>query len=199
MTAVAIRYKQKTMDNEIQNSALGALERGNRKKALTIIMNAYGSGIYGYCCTMLKDTALAEDIHQEIFVSAYKSLDNYGGYSTLRTWLYGIAHHRCLDALRKIKRQKEIFLGDEDPENEQTSSRHPDGHCEQKQIIKLMTECIQKLSDKVKNAVLLRYMKEFSYQEMEQICAESAATLQARVSRALPVLRRCIEVKGGKL
>jgi len=45
-------------------------------------------------------------------------------------------------------------------------------------------------------AVLLRFQEGLPYEEMGRMCREKPATLQARVTRALPLLRRCLEGKG---
>jgi len=59
-----------------------------------------------------------------------------------------------------------------------------------------LMECLRKLAPNIRSAVLLRFQDEISYQEMSQICLEKPATLQARVVRALPVLRQCLEQGG---
>ena len=48
-------------------------------------------------------------------------------------------------------------------------------------------------------AVVLRYQHGFTFEEMAVICNEKPGTLQARVSRALPLLRACVERTGGRL
>ena len=52
------------------------------------------------------------------------------------------------------------------------------------------------LKPKVRIAVLLRFQEDMSYEEMAVICGEKPATLQARVARALPMLRRLLEDEG---
>ena len=58
---------------------------------------------------------------------------------------------------------------------------------------------LEKLEPHVRIAVVLRYQEGFSYEQMAQICHEKPATLQARVARAMPLLRRCLENKGVEL
>jgi DNA-directed RNA polymerase specialized sigma24 family protein len=43
---------------------------------------------------------------------------------------------------------------------------------------------------------VLRYVQNFSYEEMAVICGEKAGTLQARVARSMPLLQKCLEAKG---
>ena len=55
---------------------------------------------------------------------------------------------------------------------------------------------MSRLSDKIRDTLLLRFKSGRSYEEMSDILGEKAATLQARVARALPALRRCLEENG---
>ena len=62
-----------------------------------------------------------------------------------------------------------------------------------------LEQCLAALVPRARAAVLLRYQEGFSYPEMAAICHERPATLQARVARALPPLRRCLENRGFSL
>jgi DNA-directed RNA polymerase specialized sigma24 family protein len=59
-----------------------------------------------------------------------------------------------------------------------------------------LRRCLGELSPHVRTAVLLRFQEGFSYEEMARAVRERAPALQARVARALPVLRRCLEGRG---
>jgi len=61
---------------------------------------------------------------------------------------------------------------------------------------RVLERCLGDLVPGARAAVLLRYQGGFSYPEMAAICHERPATLQARVARALPILRRCLEGQG---
>jgi RNA polymerase sigma-70 factor (ECF subfamily) len=66
-------------------------------------------------------------------------------------------------------------------------------------ISKALEECLDELPPHVRAAVRLRYEEGLSYEEMSRICEERPATLQARVARALPLLRRSLEGRGIEL
>jgi RNA polymerase sigma-70 factor (ECF subfamily) len=61
--------------------------------------------IYSTAYRMLGNGADAEDVVQDVFVKAWRKLDSFEGRSQLSTWLYRITINRCLDILRKRKRQ----------------------------------------------------------------------------------------------
>jgi RNA polymerase sigma-70 factor (ECF subfamily) len=62
--------------------------------------------IYSTAYRMLGNSADAEDVVQDVFIKAYRKLDTFEGRSQLSTWLYRITINRCLDVLRKRKRQQ---------------------------------------------------------------------------------------------
>ena len=88
--------------------ALEALENGAPKRALSVLMQAYGTAVYRFCRQQVADPELAEEAHQMTFVQAYEGLDRFSRRSSLRTWLFSIARHRCLDAAKIASEQHGI-------------------------------------------------------------------------------------------
>ena len=182
-----------------ERRALDAVDRGDHREALRVLMETYGDAIYGFCLRMVREPDLAADVHQTVFVQAWEGLGRYSRRSTLRGWLYGIARHRCLDALKSLRRRQRRFeLVEEVPASAQVST--PDTGAEAQLVdgvfASALGRCLGELAPRIRTAVLLRYNEGFSYTEMSAQCDERPATLQARVARALPVLRRCLESQG---
>ncbi len=180
----------------IEEEAEAAMRRGDRDRALTLLMSAYGRALYRYCRAMMRDPELAEDAHQTAFLQAYQDLHRFGGQSSLKTWLFGIARHRCLDALKAQRRRTARFAPlDGEPEPSGLVGVQ-EANVVGREIRDAMRRCLEALGPIVRDALLLRYQAGASYVEMESICGERAPTLQARVARALPSLRRCLEQQG---
>lgn len=177
---------------DIEEEALAVLRRGDRARALTLLMSAYGRPVFRYCRAMLRDAATAEDVHQTVFFQAYQDLHHFCGRSSLRAWLFGIAHHRCLDALKSRRRRTARFSALEDGPGPPDPARPPEARISLQEASGALRRCLERLSAAVREVLLLRYQAEMSYVEMEAACGERAATLQARVARALPGLRRCL-------
>jgi RNA polymerase sigma-70 factor (ECF subfamily) len=77
-----------------------------------------------------------------------------------------------------------------------TSERSAEEQLQAASIGKHLAECLGQLSVEVRDAVVLRYMEQLSYEEMAKLTGTRAATLQMRVARAMKGLRRCIEASG---
>lgn len=68
-------------------------------------LETYRRELTGYCYRMLGGASEAEDAVQETMVKAWRSLDGFEGRSSLRSWLYRIAHHVCIDMHRSPQRR----------------------------------------------------------------------------------------------
>ena len=181
---------------ELEPEILAALDRGDRDRALDLLMRAYGQSLYRYCRQMLPGQDLADEVHQMTFVQAYEGLGRFARRSSLRTWLFGIAHHRCLDILKITRRRERRFeLRAELPE-QSVPGENVEERLTALSRVRDLARCLRELAPRVRDAVLLRYQQGITYDEMARLSGERSATLQARVARSLPVLRRCLERKG---
>lgn len=186
-----------TAPSNAEQEALKALEAGDLRVALTVLMRAYGDAVYQFCRRTLREDALAADVHQQCFVQVYEDLPRYSKKSSLRTWVFGIAHHRCLDALKARRRLlTHVDAGSEIPESEDPSAR-PEENLVRSSIERALHYCLQLLAPATAAAVTLRFHEGFTYEQMAAISGEKAGTLQARVARSLPVLKKCLEARGG--
>ena len=181
---------------EAEGAAVAALERGDVSGALAILCRELGGPIYRYCRRMVADGALAADVHQNVFAQACEDLPSLANRGSLRSWLCAIAHHRCLDALKSHRRfARRISLQDELPEHADPAPE-ADERLASRALAASLGECLEALELHVRMAVLLRYQEGLGYEEIARISRERAGTLQARVVRAMPLLRKCLEGKG---
>ncbi len=176
-----------------------AAAQGDFEGALELLMDRYGDAVYRFCRQMTRDSALADDVHQLTFVQAFRALPRFEGRSTFKTWLYSIARHRCLDALKARRRWSARFeLVEELPEVED-AAESPHSAVEQRSLATILERCLERIAPKIREAVLLRFQAGLSFPEMSDALGDRAPTLQARVARALPVLKGCLEGHGVSL
>jgi RNA polymerase sigma-70 factor (ECF subfamily) len=183
---------------DVEREALEALDRNDPRAALALLMDAYGAPVYRFCRRTVGDEELARDVHQTTFVQAFEGLARFSRRSSVRTWLFSIARHRCLDALKVGRRRQRRFepmaLDADEPDAE---VRYDDAGAEERLISSQrsisLRRCLERLAPAARTAVLLRFQEDLSYPEIARISGERPPTLQARVARALPVLRRCLE------
>lgn len=168
---------------------------GDRRAAIVELMRAHGDAVLGFCIRVLRDRDLAEEIRQQTFLEAFRDFDRFQGRSSRRAWLFSIASHRCLDAVRKrhsgwIESDDDALIRSHDP------GTGPREQLEHAQLTAALEDCMKTLSPEVRMTVLMRFQTELSYEELAVQLSTRADALQMRVTRALSSLRRCLESKG---
>ncbi|HEX3476740.1 MAG TPA: sigma-70 family RNA polymerase sigma factor [Kofleriaceae bacterium] len=179
-----------------------ALSRGDLQHAFTLLMTRYGDPVYRYALATTGDAQLAEEVRQQVFVEVYRDLPGFGGRAPVRGWLFAIVRHRCLDAT-KVQRRWGLRYKNElpgDPEIDRIAGMVSDQtelmeQLDRHRLAQVVDRCLQTLTPAAREAVLLRYQQELSYDEAAEVTGERPGTLQQRVARALPVLRKCVEAQ----
>jgi RNA polymerase sigma factor (sigma-70 family) len=156
-----------------------------------------GDAVFAFCPRMLRNPSLAEDVAPQVFLHAHRDIGRFQGRSSLLVWLIGIAGHRCMDAINSERRRLRcIELNDQATLDVPALSCSPTDRIAQTRWIEAHERCLGVLSAEVRMTVLLRFQTGMSYPEMSTWLGVRSETLQVRVARALPVLRRCLEGKG---
>jgi RNA polymerase sigma factor (sigma-70 family) len=181
-------------DLDDETDVLHAIASGDVRQALTLLMRRHGLRIYRYALAMTNDPHLADEIRQRVFVDAFSDLATFRGQSQIRAWLFGIARHRCLDAAKANRRWIRRYKH-EPPAVQIAEDCEPDREIDRSYLAKILARCLQKLAPAVHEAVVLRYHQDLSYSEVASLIGDRAGTVQQRVARALPVLRKCVDAQ----
>lgn len=168
-----------------------AFARGDRRRVLALLMASHGDGVFRYAMAMTRDRHLADEIRQQVFVEVYRDLGSVSDAQTLPVWMFGIARHRCLDAIHARVRWTERYKNDP-PEHAEQADCDLERDLDRERLARILAACLAKLSPAARDAVVLRYQQELSYDEAAAVAGEMPGTLQRRVARALPVLRKCV-------
>jgi RNA polymerase sigma-70 factor (ECF subfamily) len=173
-----------------------AIAAGDRRRAVQLLMETYGPAVFSFCCRIVRDRALAADVQQEVFVQAYRDLETWEQRASARSWLFGIAHHRSLDAIKARSRHGNRFVSDEEAGERSGVDVDPLPRLDAAVRARALEECLARLTPQARSAVLLRFQEELSYEELCALSGEKSDTVRARVVRTLPVLRACLAEKG---
>jgi RNA polymerase sigma factor (sigma-70 family) len=171
-----------------------AISSGDHRSALTLLMVRYGERVYRFARARTRDGYLADDIRQQVFLEAYRDLERFAGLSSVQSWLFGIARHRCLDAMKARARWNDRFKNDALPEAE-TDDHDPDRDLDRSRLAQILAAALARLSPIAREAVVLRYQEQLSFDEIAARLGGRASALQQRVSRALPILREYVEAE----
>jgi RNA polymerase sigma-70 factor, ECF subfamily len=131
------------------------------------------------------DRAHAEDLAQEAFVKAFRSLSAFDTTRRLSSWLFRIAHNTAIDALRR-PRPSVVSM---DAEDSRTATRPPavppgPDPVEQHALGMALTAALQQLRPEYRSAVVLRYEEGLSFEAIGQVLGVPEATARSHVHRA---------------
>lgn len=176
---------------------LNLWRQGRREQAMRLIMDTYGAGLLAFARRMVRDEDIAQDVRQQTLVEAWRGLDQFENRSSLWTWMCAILRNRCLDQIHRRARidAREVAV---DIDVLKVVLGAPDGPMPSHQLAQRagLEHCLHKLSDAVRAQVLMRCHLGLCFAEIAAIVGEPAGTIQVRVARALPKLRRCLESYG---
>jgi RNA polymerase sigma factor (sigma-70 family) len=181
---------------EADHDIVELVAAGEYTAALREAMQRHGTAVYRYCREELHDAGLADDVHQQIFVQLHRDMAAFAGRAKFRTWLFAIARNRVRDAARSRRRAEAHFEHDETADTPDPTA-DPGDQIDDARLIQALIACVEQLGEASRAAVLLRYQQGFTFEEMATICGDKPGTLQARVTRALRALARCVEARTG--
>jgi len=157
------------------------------------LFRRYQLPIYVYVFELAHDEQASLDIVQETFIVAVKHIGGLRDDGKFGSWLFGIAHQKCLLLWRK-KSGKEILL-DEIPDAPDEGIESPDDflirHEQEAEFMSLLNE----LPLPQRSVLLLHFVEDFSLEEIARITETQIGTVKSRLHYAKKSLRKLLEVK----
>ena len=162
--------------------------------AYALLVERYKSYVFTLTFRFTKNREDAEEVSQDIFVKAYRSLADFKGTAKFSTWLYTIVNTTCITFLRK-KRLEVKSLDDERTfevaDNQDSGLRA--NQVEQKSRLNMVNQAIALLSPDDAEVITLFYKNEQSLEEISQILGVEANTAKVRLHRARTRLKEKME------
>jgi RNA polymerase sigma-70 factor (ECF subfamily) len=160
----------------------------------------YQNKIIGYVGRMTDgDREEAEDITQETFIKAYRSLDSFRGQASFSTWLYKIATNLCIDRARtKKRRPQQAYSLDEpvDRDEEKGAREIPDNRyepgkgVERDEMRALVRETVAEMPEKMRQVLIMCDLQGMPYEEISRILDVPLGTVKSRLFHARADLAR---------
>lgn len=174
------------------NDLLAALKRKDRQAFATLV-EWYSAKIYQLALKMSGSPQDAEDVLQETFLKAMRSVEKFEGRSSLLTWLYRIAVNESLMLIRKRKPELDLTSH---PDAETIEVPDPVGDCclPEKELLtrearEFLDHAIQRLPEMLRVVFVLRDIEGISIRETAEALQLSAENVKIRLLRARLRLR----------
>lgn len=178
-------------------SSFESLVRKHQKRMLNVAFRIIGD--YHDACEVVQDA----------FVSAYRGIDSFRGAARFSTWLTSIAINLSRNRLQqaKTKRKNEAFSLDEkggvehNGRQQERPSTAPSAldRLERMSVHEKLQECMKGLSVDFREAIVLRDVEEYSYDEISAILQVSEGTVKSRLFRARELVKDCLKRAVGEI
>ena len=172
--------------------------------AFDLLVLKYQSRVIAISIKYVKDVQLAEDIAQESFFKAYKSIGTFREESAFYTWLYRIAANTAINYLSSKKRKSELLESEvSNKEGEVIDAFDLPGGDSPEDILaanSLREEIIKGMSnlpEEIRTAVTLREFEGLSYEEIASIIDCPLGTVRSRIFRGRELLQKAISEENG--
>jgi RNA polymerase sigma-70 factor (ECF subfamily) len=164
------------------------------QSAFEQILRRFQRPVLSFILRMTGDPALAEDLAQETFVKAFRSLAAFDSSRRLSSWLFRIAHNTTVDALRRRKTPTVALDSDEAPIDPPAPATVDP--VERRALSQALQAALARLRPDQRAAVVLRYEDGLGFEEIGRVLGMPAATARSHVHRARKELARLMTEAG---
>lgn len=160
-------------------------------EALNRLIDEYGKDVLKTAYLFVKDTSLADDIFQEVFIKVYKNLHKYRGEASLKTWILQITINQCKDYL-KSNWFKRIILNFSDKEEVKVSSSLENIFIDKEEKKQLLNQVLE-LPILMREVLILYYYHDMNVAEISTALSIPQGTARSRLHRAKELLKNKLQ------
>lgn len=171
--------------------------RRNEPDAWNTLLRQHQLPLYTYAAELLRDEAGAFDIVQETFASAFRYIDSLRDDRRFASWLFGIAHQKCVQRWRQRQRDEAVFDLTSEPNGDWLDTQMPDPRTVllQQEQADAFFAVLDELPGPQRATLLLHVIEDFSLQDIAQITGVAVGTVKSRLFHAKRTLRAIMEAK----
>ena len=189
MTASRVNGILKNMTSREKDQLLVERCKAGDQRAFNDLINGYKRQIFSLIYRMVGNAADAEDLAQDTFIKAFRSIGLYDNKYPFHTWLFKIAHNTSIDFLRVNKHAALTIDDAENPidiEDQGPSLEEKAEHLSQKELIERQ---LATLPPPYREILMLRHQQELSYEEISQSLEIPIGTVKVRLFRAREIMK----------
>lgn len=186
--SIGTRMAEATQEIEVRDEDLVARTQEGDPRAFDDLVRKYSSRLYGLVYNMTSNHEDTNDLLQDIFSKAYRSIKGFRGKSSFYTWLHTIATNMTINFLKKRSRTRQMSLDDIDsniqfdPEFiELTSGPDATREVNLKELQARLNEAMMKLSNEHRAVVTMFDIQGMPHAEIGKILKISEGTVRSRL------------------
>ena len=163
--------------------------------SFAILVDRYKDMVFSLALKVMKNREEAEEVSQDTFIKAYRSLKSFKGDAKFSTWLYKITYHNCMDRVKKISKKYNTDTIDEVVENKISSTDDVLKTIERKERALIIKECLNELPQDERSILWFFYFEELSLKEITEVTEFSENNVKVKLHRARKKLLAVIQNK----
>ena len=171
--------------------------RGGDRLAFREIVERYKKKIYYLAYDLTNNHHDAEDLSQEVFIKAFRSINSFRGDSKFSSWLYRIAVNTSISKQRKksysAMQLEEDFENDKNPRNlnfHESSSQNPEKVAEAGVMQQHIRIALERLTSREKSIFILRHYNDLPFKEISHILKITIGSVKSMHFRAIKKLQK---------
>lgn len=160
-----------------------SMEEGYR-----LIFENYKEDLYRYIRKIVLTHENADDVLQNTLIKVFQNIRKFRGESSLKSWIYSIAHRESLQLLRRNKRQ--ATSQSEELENRQ--ELYSDPYFKGDKVHQILLEAVASLPERQKQVFELKYFEDFKYSEIAEMLGLSEGGLKSSYHHAVNKIKEFV-------
>ena len=162
---------------------INLIVKGNTN-AFSILVDRYKDLVYTLTLRMLKNREEAEEVAQDTFIKAFKSLNRFKGDSKFSTWIYRIAYNTSLDRIKKNKKHFNDVAIDEFTENKIQTIDNALSQLESEEKNQAIQKCVEQLPSDDAFLLTLYYFEDQTLDEISKVIGLTPNNVKVKLYRS---------------
>ncbi|HPQ42312.1 MAG TPA: sigma-70 family RNA polymerase sigma factor [bacterium] len=167
------------------------------REAFREIVIRYQSRVLSTIYRMIRDSEMARDLAQEVFVKAYTKLSTYDPRYSFKVWILRIATYHTIDHLRRRRPEFPVTREPDDDRPTPIDRAHsrapsPDEMVWRQEQADMVAQAVNRLDPKLRAVVILRHYEDLNYDEIAEALDIPMGTVKNRLYRARERLQQLI-------
>lgn len=163
-----------------------------QKEALEELFNTHKKKLYNFVSSKCSNPSDIDDLVQETYLQAIRSIRNFSGKSSFSTWLLGIAINLIHNHYNRAPQYKYTMLDGESLHQLESNDPTPDKHYEQEELLNTLRQRVEMLPKLDREILTLFTAKEASYEKIAQQYSVSISSIKSRLFRTRAKLANSI-------
>ncbi len=155
---------------------------------LRLLVAEHSEAIYRVALSIVRDSALAEDVTQDTLIKAWQALPSFRGDSSLKSWVLRIAHNTAISTLR---RRRDV-LHDPTEMPEQVTGETVEQRVQHRAALADFEAALDRLDDLSRSIVVMRELEHMSYDDIAEALDIPLPTVKTRLLRARRTLANAL-------